>query len=116
MRVWIGRGEGQHSLRFFSPVIPVDHNPSTKDFLMSSLPASAEVAGAAPALASETPAEAAVYRKVAWRLLPFIMACYVAAYLDRVNVGFAKLHMLADLDRKSTRLNSSHLVISYAVF
>ncbi|WP_428146570.1 MFS transporter [Delftia acidovorans] len=64
---------------------------------MSSLPASAEVAGAAPALASETPAEAAVYRKVAWRLLPFIMACYVAAYLDRVNVGFAKLHMLADL-------------------
>jgi hypothetical protein len=41
---------------------------------MSSLPASAEAAGAAPALASETPAEAAVYRKVAWRLLPFIMA------------------------------------------
>jgi len=35
--------------------------------------------------------------KVGWRLLPFIMACYVAAYLDRVNVGFAKLHMLADL-------------------
>lgn len=64
---------------------------------MSSLPASAEAAGAAPALSSETPAEAAVYRKVAWRLLPFIMACYVAAYLDRVNVGFAKLHMLADL-------------------
>jgi len=41
--------------------------------------------------------ENATYRKVAWRLLPFIMACYVAAYLDRVNVGFAKLHMLADL-------------------
>jgi len=46
---------------------------------------------------AETADEAALYRKVGWRLLPFIMACYVAAYLDRVNVGFAKLHMLADL-------------------
>jgi len=46
---------------------------------------------------TETREEAALYRKVGWRLLPFIMACYVAAYLDRVNVGFAKLHMLADL-------------------
>ena len=41
--------------------------------------------------------EDAVYRKVAWRLLPFLMLCYVVAYLDRVNVGFAKLNMLADL-------------------
>ncbi|AEI78461.1 major facilitator superfamily MFS_1 [Cupriavidus necator N-1] len=41
--------------------------------------------------------EDAVYRKVAWRLLPFLMLCYVVAYLDRVNVGFAKLSMLADL-------------------
>jgi MFS family permease len=44
------------------------------------------------------PAEAApTYRKVAWRLLPFLMVCYVVAYLDRVNVGFAKLAMGADL-------------------
>ena len=41
--------------------------------------------------------ENAVYRKVAWRLLPFLMLCYVVAYLDRVNVGFAKLQMLGDL-------------------
>jgi len=41
--------------------------------------------------------EDAVYRKVAWRLMPFLMLCYVVAYLDRVNVGFAKLNMLADL-------------------
>ena len=31
-------------------------------------------------------------------LLPFLGACYLIAYLDRVNVSFAKLHMLADLD------------------
>lgn len=51
-----------------------------------------------PAAAHATAAqENAVYRKVAWRLLPFLMLCYVVAYLDRVNVGFAKLHMLGDL-------------------
>ena len=41
--------------------------------------------------------EAAAYRKVTWRLLPFLMLCYVVAYLDRVNVGFARLQMLSDL-------------------
>lgn len=42
--------------------------------------------------------EASVMRKVAWRLLPFMGICYVAAFLDRVNVSFAKLSMLADLN------------------
>jgi len=32
-------------------------------------------------------------RKVMWRLLPFLVVCYFVAYLDRVNVGFAKLQM-----------------------
>ena len=35
----------------------------------------------------------AVYRKVAMRLIPLLFLCYIAAYLDRVNVGFAKLQM-----------------------
>jgi D-galactonate transporter len=41
--------------------------------------------------------EQATYRKVAWRLTPLLLLCYVIAYLDRVNVGFAKLQMAADL-------------------
>jgi len=41
--------------------------------------------------------EERAYAKVTWRLLPFLGACYLIAYLDRVNVGFAKLHMLTDL-------------------
>ncbi|SAL01346.1 major facilitator transporter [Caballeronia arationis] len=41
--------------------------------------------------------EEATYRKVAWRLSPLLLLCYVVAYLDRVNVGFAKLQMSADL-------------------
>ncbi|MDB6149870.1 MAG: proP [Chthoniobacter sp.] len=43
------------------------------------------------------PDEEAVYRKVTWRIVPFLFVCYIAAYLDRVNVGFAKLQMQADL-------------------
>ncbi|MEM5439084.1 MFS transporter [Paraburkholderia diazotrophica] len=41
--------------------------------------------------------EEATYRKVAWRLTPLLMLSYVVAYLDRVNVGFAKLGMSTDL-------------------
>ncbi|MDP4026252.1 MFS transporter [Methylobacterium sp. NEAU 140] len=38
-----------------------------------------------------------VYRKITWRIMPFIVVCYLFAYLDRVNVGFAKLQMMSDL-------------------
>jgi D-galactonate transporter len=41
--------------------------------------------------------EAATYRKVTWRLMPFVFLCYILAYVDRVNVGFAKLQMQQDL-------------------
>ncbi len=43
------------------------------------------------------PFEAATYRKLTWRLMPLLLVCYIVAYLDRVNVGFAKLQMLSDL-------------------
>ncbi len=46
--------------------------------------------------------EDATYRKVSWRLVPFLLLCYVVAYLDRVNVGFAKLQMLNDLKFSET--------------
>jgi MFS family permease len=41
--------------------------------------------------------EKSVYRKVTWRLIPFLFLCYIFAYIDRVNVGFAKLQMQQDL-------------------
>jgi len=46
--------------------------------------------------------ERRAYRRVTWRLIPFLFACYVAAYLDRVNVGFAKLQMLDELGMSET--------------
>ena len=42
-------------------------------------------------------ATAALYNRINWRLLPFLLICYVFAYLDRVNVGFAKLQMQSHL-------------------
>src|SRR5215470_6925066 len=39
----------------------------------------------------------ALQRKVAWRILPISILLYFAAYLDRANVGFAKLRMARDL-------------------
>ena len=42
--------------------------------------------------------EDAAYAKIAARLLPLLFACYIVAYLDRVNIGFAKLQMTASLE------------------
>src|ERR1035441_3045412 len=41
--------------------------------------------------------ETATYNKVTWRIVPFLFLCYLLAYVDRVNVGFAKLQMQTDL-------------------
>ena len=39
----------------------------------------------------------ATYRRIAWRLVPFLVFLFILAWIDRVNVGFAKLSMLQDL-------------------
>jgi sugar phosphate permease len=49
-----------------------------------------------------SPEEDAVYAKVTQRLIPFLFLCYIVAYLDRVNVGFAKLQMQSDLKLSDT--------------
>jgi ACS family tartrate transporter-like MFS transporter len=41
--------------------------------------------------------EAAVIRKLTWRLVPFLFLLYIVAYLDRINVGFAALQMQQEL-------------------
>ena len=38
-----------------------------------------------------------IYSKVTWRWIPFLFICFVFSYLDRANVGFAKLQMASDL-------------------
>ncbi|TDG08244.1 MFS transporter [Paraburkholderia guartelaensis] len=62
--------------------------------------------------------QSALYAKVAWRLVPLLFLCYVAAYLDRVNVGFAKLQMLKDLGFSETvyGLGAGIFFIGYFIF
>ena len=52
--------------------------------------------------ASSPDFEKSTYAKVSWRLIPFLFICYIAAFLDRVNVGFAKLQMQTDLSFSDT--------------
>jgi ACS family tartrate transporter-like MFS transporter len=40
--------------------------------------------------------------RVTWRLLPFLLLLYIISWLDRVNVGFAKLQMNGDLGLSDT--------------
>src|SRR5881392_535483 len=62
--------------------------------------------------------EERTYAKVTRRLVPFLFLCYVVAYLDRVNVGFAKLQMLADLKFSETvyGLGAGIFFIGYFLF
>lgn len=68
--------------------------------------------------ASSIRTENHIYRKVSRRLLPFLMACYVIAYLDRINVGFAKLQMLSDLRFSDTvfGLGAGIFFVGYFLF
>lgn len=54
-----------------------------------------------PFVSSES-VEKKIYAKVTWRLMPLLFIAYIIAYLDRVNVGFAKLQMLQDLKLTNT--------------
>ncbi|WP_343549142.1 MFS transporter [Ralstonia sp.] len=57
---------------------------------------------ALPRTAPDDPALDAIYRRIAWRLMPILLLAQVLAYLDRVNIGTAKLQMAADLSLSAT--------------
>ncbi|HLY57142.1 MAG TPA: MFS transporter, partial [Stellaceae bacterium] len=48
-------------------------------------------------LRDQVATEDEVYRKITLRIVPLLCLGFVAAYIDRANVGFAKLQMLGDL-------------------
>lgn len=43
-----------------------------------------------------------LYRRISLRLLPILFCCYLANYIDRVNVSFAKTHIAASLGLSDT--------------
>ncbi|HEY5752297.1 MAG TPA: MFS transporter [Chthoniobacterales bacterium] len=84
------------------------------------LPSDAHAATAisAPLGAADSDFEKHTYGKVTRRIVPFLMLCYVVAYLDRVNVGFAKLQMEIDLGFSQTvyGLGAGMFFIGYFFF
>ncbi|WP_321796794.1 MFS transporter [Caballeronia sp. J97] len=62
--------------------------------------------------------ESSTYGKVMWRILPFLFVCYLFAYLDRINVAFAKLQMLKDLGFSDAvyGLGASVFFVGYLLF
>lgn len=70
----------------------------------------------APAQLAQT--DASTHRRITWRLMPLLLASYVFAHLDRINIGFAKLQMSNDLQFSDTvyGLGAGLFFIAYAMF
>lgn len=47
--------------------------------------------------AAGTAEDEALFSKVSWHLMPLLIVCYVIAFLDRINIGFAQLQMKQSL-------------------
>jgi MFS transporter, ACS family, tartrate transporter len=69
----------------------------------------------APALPSGPPdstltseEQRATLATVTWRLLPLLFFCYIIAYVDRINVGFAKLHLREVLGVSEAKFSSAY--------
>lgn len=75
-------------------------------------------AASAPLTPANAAAEERVYAKVTTAIVPFLFICYLAAYLDRVNVGFAKLQMLDELKFSETiyGLGAGIFFLGYVLF
>src|ERR1700754_425841 len=65
-----------------------------------------------------TPQRNEAYRKITVRLIPFLVFLFILAWIDRVNVGFAKLQMLQDLQFSETvyGLGAGIFFIGYFLF
>ncbi|SAL43454.1 MFS transporter [Caballeronia concitans] len=68
-------------------------------------------------IGSTTTLERQTMRKVIWRLLPFLMICYLMAFIDRGNVGMASLQMNHDIgmSAKVFGLGASLFFVSYFI-
>lgn len=62
--------------------------------------------------------EAQLMRKLTWKVVPFLCICFMAAFLDRVNVGFAKEQMSKELAMDATvySLGAGIFFVGYFLF
>jgi len=84
---------------------------------MSAIPSPGLGAPAENLAAARAEAESVV-RKVAWRLMPLVMVCYLFAFFDRINISFAKFQLQGALSLSDTAygLGASLFVIGYVIF
>lgn len=59
-----------------------------------------------------------LFQKITWRVMPLIFIAYVFAFLDRVNIGYAKLQMMPELGLTESQygLAAGVFFIGYALF
>ena len=67
---------------------------------------------------NELAEEQALMRRLGWRLMPVLVLMFLVAFIDRQNIGFAKLQMLADLHLSEAVFGfaASMFFIGYVVF
>jgi MFS family permease len=41
----------------------------------------------------QSAADKALFSKISWHILPLLIVCYIIAFIDRINIGFAQLQM-----------------------
>ena len=60
----------------------------------------------------------ALYRRITWRLIPYLFLLYIVAYMDRVNVGFAAMDMQLQLHFSNTVYGTGAGIffLGYALF
>lgn len=68
--------------------------------------------------AESASAEDGVIRKIAWRLMPLIIVCYLFAFFDRINISFAKTALQTDLGLSNAAygFGASLFVLGYVLF
>ena len=71
-----------------------------------------------PEESGASPEETALINRIGWRLLPLLILLFLVAFIDRQNVGFAKLQMLADLKLSEAAygFGASLFFIGYVLF
>lgn len=73
----------------------------------------------AASTSADVPNEAAVFRKVALRLLPFLFLLYVVNLIDRTNIGIARLQMVDEqriLTEGAYSLGAGIFYVGYLLF
>jgi hypothetical protein len=60
----------------------------------------------------------AIVSKVAWRIMPLIMICYLFAFFDRINISFAKFALQSSLSLSDTAygLGAGLFSVGYVLF